>query len=129
MKCPEIVDWDTLFSLVGNPRSDTDYSVFLLNIGHVCFLLESLKNHTIAYFQTEEGWVQVGLLWDKQNETHIVRKSPLRLGKISVLVSTGPILNKIQPFKNLKINSPEKIISIARHHQDIHKFLCKFWNF
>ena len=34
-------------------------------------------------------WVQVGLLWDKQhetrapNETHVVRKSPLTLGRIS----------------------------------------------
>ena len=36
--------------------------------------------------------------------THIVKKSTLRLGKISRLVSVGSILNKIQLFKNLKIS-------------------------
>ena len=58
---------------------------------------------------------------NKQQETYcqVVRKSPLRLGKISLLVLIGPILNKIQPFKNLKINSPEKIILTARHHPDV----------
>ena len=47
--------------------------------------------------------VRVRVLWDKQHETHIVRKSTLRSGKISRLVSMGPISNKIQLFKNLTI--------------------------
>ena len=47
-----------------------------------------------------EGLVWVCLLWGKQQETHIVRKSTFRLGKFSSLV---PILNEIEPFKNSKI--------------------------
>ena len=38
------------------------------------------------------------LLWDKQHETHMVRKSTLKLATISNLVYIGPILNEIQPF-------------------------------
>ena len=49
---------------------------------------------------SREGLVWVCLLWGKQQETHIVRKSTFRLGKFSSLV---PILNEIEPFKNSKI--------------------------
>ena len=40
------------------------------------------------------------ILWDKQNETQIARKSTLKLATFSSLVFIGPILNEIQPFKN-----------------------------
>ena len=57
----------------------------------------------IAWFQIERGWVRGSLLWDKQPETHIVRKSKLKLATISSLVFVGPILDDMQPFKNFKI--------------------------
>ena len=57
-------------------------------------------SNAIAYFQIERGWVWVGLLWDKQHETQIVRKSVLKLATFSSLVFIGPILNEVQPFKN-----------------------------
>ena len=57
----------------------------------------------IAQFQIERGWVRVSLLWDKQQETHIVRKSKSKLAIFLSLVFIGPILNDIQPFKNFKI--------------------------
>ena len=37
----------------------------------------------IAQFQTGQGWVQVRFFWNKQSETHIVRKSTLKLVEIS----------------------------------------------
>ena len=40
-------------------------------------------------------------IMDKQQKTHIVRKS--RLGKFSSLAFIGPRLNRVQPFKNSKI--------------------------
>ena len=66
------------------------------------------KDTIIALLQIERGWVRVGLLWDKQHKTHnniIVRKSILKWATFSSLVFIGPMLNEIQPFKNLKIYS------------------------
>ena len=66
------------------------------------------KDTIIASLQIERGWVRVGLLWDKQHKTHnniIVRKSVLKWATFSSLVFIGPMLNEIQPFKNLKIYS------------------------
>ena len=60
------------------------------------------------YFQrnpiiTVEGWVRVCLLWDKQHETHVVRKSTLGLGTFLSLALIGPVLNEIHTLKNSKI--------------------------
>ena len=61
----------------------------IIVISQVPLIFNYFGNQIIAYFQTEVDWVQVGVLWDKQHETrapneiHIVRKSPLTLGKIS----------------------------------------------
>ena len=41
-----------------------------------------------------ERLVRVGLLWDKQHEPHIVRKSTLKLATFSSLVFIGTILNE-----------------------------------
>ena len=41
-----------------------------------------------------EGLVRVGLLWDKQHEPHIVRKSKLKIATFSSLVFIGTILNE-----------------------------------
>ena len=55
---------------------------------------------SIAWFQIEKGWVWVGLLWDKQHKTHIVRKSTLRLWKIWSLVRSGQYWTR---YSHLKI--------------------------
>ena len=39
----------------------------------------------MALSQTKEGRLQVCVLWDKQYETHIVRKSTLSFAKSQVL--------------------------------------------
>ena len=75
----------------------------------------------------EIGWVQVGLLWDKEHKTHIVRNSTLRLQKFWSLVLIGSILNKIQPLKNLKIY--KRCMDCCTHHLDVYIFLSKFWSF
>lgn len=57
------------------------------------------------YPATRENELMAGLesvIWDKQHKTHINRKSILRFGKMLNLVTIALILNKIQPFKNLK---------------------------
>ena len=51
----------------------------------------------IAKFQIERDWVR------KQYETHIVRKSTLKLAAFSSFVFIGSILKEIHPFKNSKI--------------------------
>ena len=75
----------------------------------------------------ETGWVRVGLLWDKQHETHILRQSTLRLWKIWSLVSIGTILNKIQLLTNMKIY--KRCMDCRTHRLDDYIFLSKFWRF
>ena len=47
-------------------------------------MIQVIDHSAIAQFQMERGWVQVSLLWDKQHEIHMVRKSTLRLWKCGV---------------------------------------------
>ena len=59
------------------------YSMYRLRVSS--FGMIQVRDHSaIALFQIDRGWVQVGLLWDKQNEIHMVRKSTLRLWKCGV---------------------------------------------
>ena len=49
------------------------------------FGMIQVRDHSaIAWFQIERGSVQVSLLWDKQHEIHMVRKSTQRLCKCGV---------------------------------------------
>ena len=67
-----------------------------------CISATSLIKTTIAWFQTVGAWVWVRVLWDQQHKTHIFRKSTPSFTKSLSFVLIGPILNKIQPFKNFK---------------------------
>ena len=84
----------------------------------------TLATKFIAYFETEEGWVQVGLLWDKQHETRDSWRGPhsqeelIDVRKISSFVSIGLILNKIHQFKNVKIN--KKCMDIGTQRPDVY---------
>ena len=78
------------------------YSLYGLRVSS--FGMIQVRDHSaISYFQIERSWVRVDLLWDKQHEIHVVRKSTLRLWNMWSLVSIAPISNKIQLFVNLKI--------------------------
>ena len=89
-------------------------SIFLFNgVIRVYFLVSC---------QISNQGVWVGLLWDKQQDTYcqVVRKSTLRLGKISSLVLIEPILDKIQLFTNLKIN--KRCMDCGTHTLDVYIF-------
>ena len=61
------------------------------------------------------------------NKRHIVRKRTLSLRKIPTLVSIGPLLNKTQLFKILKIY--KRYMDCRTHRPDVYTFLRKFWSF
>ena len=61
------------------------------------------------------------------NKRHIVRKRTLSLRKIPTLVSIGPLLNKTQLFKILKIY--KRYMDCRTHRPDVYTFLSKFWSF
>ena len=61
------------------------------------------------------------------NKRHIVRKSTSRLRLIPSLVSIGPLLNKTQLFKILKIC--KRCMDCRTHRPDVYTFLSKFWSF
>ena len=64
--------------------------------------------------------MRLGLLWDKQHQIHIVRKSTLKLATFSSLVFIGPILKEIQPFNT------KKYIDVRTMCQVIHISLINF---
>ena len=54
-------------------------------------------SNAIAYFQIERGWVWVGLLWDKQHETQIVRKSNiLKFGVYRAYIERDTAIQKLR---------------------------------
>ena len=61
------------------------------------------------------------------NKRHRVRKRTLSLRKIPTLVSIGPLLNKTQLFKILKIY--KRYMDCRTHRPDVYTFLSKFWSF
>lgn len=69
-------------------------------------LTPSLLYHIIegryVTLQTEGGWARVRLVWDKQYETHKIRKRKTIFAESSSLVFIEPILDVIQPFENSK---------------------------
>ena len=76
-----------------------------------------------SFILRQAAGVQVGVLWDKQHSTHIkiVRKSTLRLWKMLSLMSIKTILNKIQLFKNLKLEREMYVLDCRTHPLDVHK--------
>ena len=54
-------------------------------------------SNAIAYFQIERDWVWVGLLWDKQHETQIVRKSNiLKFGVYRAYIERDTAIQKLR---------------------------------
>ena len=82
--------------------------VLLLQARIACLKLPIAFNTWHCLISSRAGLGRACLLWDKEQETHIVRKSTFRLGTFSSLVFTGPILNEIQPFKNAEFNNKWK---------------------
>ena len=59
-----------------------------------------------------------------QHKTHIFRKGTPSLTKSSSFMFIGPILNKIQPFKNFKIC--KEMYGFPDKCPAIHTFVSKF---
>ena len=114
--------WLCVLSIYGRNCFTKHWYYFMSNV-----LLMALWMNEWMMTDWEMGWVRVGLLWDKQHETHIVRKSTLRLQTFWSLVLIGPILNKIQLFENLKIY--KRCMDCRTHRSKVYIFPNKFWSF
>lgn len=77
-----------LIEFIFNAVPQCDYPVNLFCKSQAWEQFDS--NFPIAWLKTEEGWVQVDVLWDNQHETHIVKKSTPRFTNFSSMVSIRP---------------------------------------